>query len=140
MATRKQLGTHDDTLTTIMIYKGAGDAKDSGEGARRSSAAAQINSMTAVYEQRPDADTPPADAVFRTQVINFLRGEQAWFAAFTSQMVTNEHATPSGTTTHGALRAEPAAVPTAADVLSAAAREIDDADRILDDALAESRP
>jgi hypothetical protein len=55
-------------------------------------------------------------------------------------MVTNEHATASGTTTHGALRNESAAVPTAADIASAAAHEVDDADRILDDALAESRP
>ena len=140
LANRRQLGTHDRSLTTIMIYKGAGDAKDSGEGARRSSAAAHINALTATYEQRPDADTPPADAVFRNQVIAYLRGEQAWFASFTSQMVTGEHATASGTTTHGGLRNEAAAVPVAGDIASAAAQEVDDADRILDDALAESRP
>jgi len=78
--------------------------------------------------------------VFRNQVNAYLRGEQAWFASFTSQMVTGEHATASGTTTHGGLRNEAAAVPVAGDIASAAAQEVDDADRILDDALAESRP
>jgi len=140
LATRKQLSTQDRSLTTIMIYKGAGDLKDSGEGARRSSAASHINAMTHTYEQRPDADTPPADAVFRGQVITFLRGEQAWFASFTSQQVQAEHGTASGTTTHGTLRNESAPVPLPADVASAAAQEIDDADQILDVALAESRP
>jgi len=135
-AKRKHLGTEDASLTTIMIYKGAGDAKDVGEGGRRMSAAAQIAAMTAVYVQRPDADTPAADAQFRQQVTAFLRGEQAWFQDFTWQMVQGEHATMQGTTTHGALRAEASALPSSGDVTKAADRELGDAEKILDHALA----
>ncbi|WP_344208926.1 DUF4157 domain-containing protein [Kribbella sancticallisti] len=140
-ARRKNLSTEDASLTTIMIYKGAGNAKDVGEGSRRSSGAADLAAMTAVYVQRPDADTPAADAQFRQQVMAFLRGEQQWYQAFTWQMVQGEHVTAQGNTTHGALRAEAVAVPSSGDIGKAAGQELGDAERILDHALAQlARP
>jgi hypothetical protein len=136
-AKRKHLSTEDTSLTTIMIYKGAGDAKDAGEGTRRTSATARIRALTAVYVRRPDADTPAADAQFRQQIMALLRDEQAWFQNFTWQKVQEEHAAVVGTTTHGALRAETSPVPSSAQISKAANLELSDSERILDHALRE---
>lgn len=136
-AKRKHLGLEDASLTTIMIYKGAGDAKDVGEASRRGSAARYLEVMTEAYARQPDADTPAADAVFRQHVMTFLRGEQAWFTDFAWQKVQGEHASLQGTSTHGALRVEPAPVPGSDTIGNAATLELADAEQILDEALTE---
>ncbi|MFB4317352.1 DUF4157 domain-containing protein [Actinomadura sp. 21ATH] len=136
-AQRKELSLEDASLTTIMIYKGAGVAKDADEAGRRSSAAARLETMTHAYTQQPDADTPAADAVFRLRVMTFLHGEKAWFTDLTAQKVRDEHAALQGARTHGVLRAEVDPLPGPGDIGTAAERELADAERILDKALAE---
>ena len=139
LAKRGSLSHEDDALTTIMIYLGAGLAKDKGETAQRVAAENKLKAMTKKYEAKADADTPAAEAVFRGEVMTELHTVEAGFAALTWQVVQQEHATVLGSTTHGALRHEPTAKPSSAEIASAAATEMSDAERILDESLDELR-
>ena len=139
IAPRKGLRTEDNALTTILIYLGAGKEKDRNEPDLRKEAQKKFESETAKYVQQGDADTPAADAKFRTKLMGVLRGYASKFIDLTWAEVQNEHARKSGPTTHGALRGEPKEKPPLARIKSAATTELDDADRILGRALDQAR-
>ncbi|MGM7667149.1 phage tail protein [Microbacterium sp. A93] len=142
VASRSVLSSSDRGLTTILIYQGAADSKTRTEGARRARAANQMESMTRRYvaegNSQGPADTPAADAVFRAEVIAVLRNEEGWYSDLTVACVQGEHQMLLGLSTHGQLRNEPSPVPTRDRIRQAAREEIDDADLMLDRALAET--
>ncbi len=143
VAPRRILSTVDNRLTTILIYQGAATAKNTEEQSRRKETADLMEQMTQEYAELGNAqgppDTPAADAEFRKEVIRVLRSEQVWYTDLTWTQIVEENHTVVGLSTHGQLRGEKdAPVPTRTQVAQAAQQEIDEADRILDEALAES--
>jgi len=147
-APRSVLGPEDNALTTIMIYQGAAKQKDSLERGRRASVSAQLTALEASYAVQPDHDTLAGDAAIRATVNALLAVERTWYEDLTWTVVQNEHTTPvppaAGAApavppaTHGSRRNEVGALPVLADIQAAAGQELVEANKILDDALAES--
>lgn len=141
LVNRPAMSTEDRNLTTIMIYKGAADAKTGQEGSRRSDVAAQLTALGNAYWSRDDAGDPGPEAQMRSDVIGTLNGERTYYAGLTREAVESEHETAIDQSTHGTRRAEDEALPSAADIGRAAEQEVSDAVAILDEALAElARP
>ena len=138
---RRAMSLEDRGLTTIMIYQGAALAKNSAEAARRSRLADQFEAMGDRYWDRPDAGEQGPEQTMRAWVIRAVERERPWYEDLTWRLVQSEHQTAIDASTHGARRAEPAALPDIADIRAAASQEVTDAVAILDGAIAEgARP
>lgn len=137
---RPAMRAEDNQLTTIMIYYGAANEKNTTEAGRRSGKARAVEAQAEAYWADPGAGGGEAERALRISIMEALNGELPYYTDLTSRLVKKEHATVLGSETHGALRLEATALPGKDDIQAAGEQEIDDAERLLKAALAELAP